>query len=172
MTYYPIPKGHLKTIFHESSTSLKLWFYVIYLFSVSKYGVSAKELERHLGVTYKTAHRMAVQLRKLMAQDNDKLSRIVEADETHYDGVNKRNRGSKRNTNFDKKKPITGAVERYGRVKAVVVPTASLNTSMSFLKAVLNNGAVLRADKSRIYNWVEHQSKGLYFKDGVITNAI
>ncbi|GAI69364.1 unnamed protein product, partial [marine sediment metagenome] len=47
------------TIFHKSSTSLKDWFYSLYLFSVSKNGVSAKELERQLGVTYKCAWRIA-----------------------------------------------------------------------------------------------------------------
>lgn len=54
------------TIFHKSSTSLKDWFYVIYLFSVARNGVSAKEVERHLGVTYKTAWRIARQVRSLM----------------------------------------------------------------------------------------------------------
>jgi len=51
------------TIFHKSSTSLKSWFYAIFLFSISKNGVSAKELERHLGVTYKCAWRMAHKIR-------------------------------------------------------------------------------------------------------------
>ena len=72
------------TIFHKSSTPLKLWFYGIFLFSASRNGVSAKELQRHLGVTYKTAWRMAQQIRKLMSQDTDKLSGIVEADETYW----------------------------------------------------------------------------------------
>jgi transposase len=54
------------TIFHKSDTSLKSWFYAIYLFSASKNGVSAKELERHLGVTYKTAWRIAKHIRLLM----------------------------------------------------------------------------------------------------------
>ncbi len=60
------------TIFRKSETSLWNWFYAIYLFSVSKNGVSAKELERHLGVTYKTAWRMCKQIRLLMEQDSDK----------------------------------------------------------------------------------------------------
>jgi transposase len=53
------------TIFHKSSTPLKKWFFAIYLFANSKNGVSAKELERQLGVTYKTAWRMAKQIRHL-----------------------------------------------------------------------------------------------------------
>ncbi len=61
------------TIFHKSSTSLKSWFFAIFLFSNSKNGVSAKELERHLGVTYKTAWRMAKQIRTLMKTGGLKL---------------------------------------------------------------------------------------------------
>src|ERR1700755_1825443 len=78
-----------KTIFHKSETPLTSWFYAIYLFSVSKNGVSAKEIERHLGVTYKTAHRMCRQIRKLMAGDNDFLAGEVEVDETYIGGHRK-----------------------------------------------------------------------------------
>src|SRR5476651_1961141 len=74
------------TIFHKSDTSLKKWFYAIYLFGVGKNGVSAKEIERHLGVTYKTAWRMAKQIRLMMQQNGNPLSGIVEADETYIGG--------------------------------------------------------------------------------------
>ena len=58
------------TIFHKSSTSLHLWFYAMYLMTSTRCGISAKQLERELGVTYKTAWRMAHLIRtKLMAQD-------------------------------------------------------------------------------------------------------
>lgn len=66
------------TIFHKSSTSLKDWFFAIYLFSISKNGVSAKELQRQLEVTYKTAWRMAKQIRKLFDEfDGDPLKGII-----------------------------------------------------------------------------------------------
>src|ERR1700688_4546581 len=54
------------TIFKDSRTSLQSWFYAIYLFVVTRHGVSGKELQRALGVTYKTAWRMGQQIRKLM----------------------------------------------------------------------------------------------------------
>lgn len=57
------------TIFHKSETKLTKWFFAIFLFSQSKNGVSAKEIERHLGVTYKTAWRIAKQIRLLMSED-------------------------------------------------------------------------------------------------------
>lgn len=81
------------TIFHKSDTDLKKWFYAIYLFSVSKNGVSAKELERHLGVTYKTAWRIAKQIRELFSQNKETLSNLIEVDETYYGGKHKDKRG-------------------------------------------------------------------------------
>jgi len=62
------------TIFHKSSTSLMLRFYAMYLMASTRCGVSAKHLERELGVTYKTAWRMANLIRNpLMTQDDDEL---------------------------------------------------------------------------------------------------
>ena len=55
------------TIFQDSRTSLQIWFYAVYLFVNTRHGVSGKELERTLGVTYKAAWRMGHQIRKLMA---------------------------------------------------------------------------------------------------------
>lgn len=52
------------TPFEKSRTSLQLWFYAIYLFTTTRHGVSGKELQRQLGVTYKTAWRMGHEIRK------------------------------------------------------------------------------------------------------------
>ena len=62
------------TIFHKSDTKLTDWFFAIYLISNSKNGVSATELQRHLGTTYKTAWRIGSKIRSLMKQDNEKLN--------------------------------------------------------------------------------------------------
>ena len=76
------------TIFHKSSTSLHLWFYAMYLMTSTRCGISAKQLERELGVTYKTAWRMFTLIRnELMTQDDDApLSGVVEMDETYVGG--------------------------------------------------------------------------------------
>ena len=75
------------TIFQKSTTSLHLWFYAMYLIASTRCGISAKQLERELGVTYKTAHRMFKQIRKLMGDDGDEpLSGDVEIDETSVRG--------------------------------------------------------------------------------------
>jgi len=75
------------TIFHKSDTPLTLWFFAIFLFANSKNGVSAKEIERHLGVTYKTAWRIAKQIRRLLGSGGEPLSGVVEIDETFIGGV-------------------------------------------------------------------------------------
>jgi transposase-like protein len=76
------------TIMHRSPTSLHLWFYAMYLMTSTRCAVSAKHLERELGVTYKVAWRMANKIRnELMTQDGEPpLSGDVEADETFFGG--------------------------------------------------------------------------------------
>src|SRR3954447_18528821 len=75
------------TIFHKSSTSLHLWFYAAYLMSSTRCGISAKQLEREIGVRYKTAWRMFKQIRTLLADDDEgPLSGDVEVDESWYGG--------------------------------------------------------------------------------------
>src|SRR2546421_12514358 len=60
------------TIFHGSGTSLHLWYYVMYLMTSTRCGISAKHIEREIGVTYKTAWRMCKEIRNyLMEQEDD-----------------------------------------------------------------------------------------------------
>jgi predicted RNA-binding Zn-ribbon protein involved in translation (DUF1610 family) len=54
-----------KTIFHKSRTKLTKWFYAIYLMDISNNNISAKELQKHLGVTYKTAWRIKNKIKNL-----------------------------------------------------------------------------------------------------------
>src|SRR4051794_40681031 len=77
------------TIFQDSRTSLLSWYYAIYLFIATRHGVSGKELQRQLGVTYKTAYRMGQQIRDLMAKADTftALRDHVEIDETIVGGV-------------------------------------------------------------------------------------
>jgi len=134
------------TIFRKSETSLWNWFYAIYLVSVAKNGISAKELERHLGVTYKTAWRMLNQIKKLMAEELE-LSGIVEADETYIGG--RRSQSEM----HDNKTPIVGIAEKRGLVKAKVLDgKASEARVMPFLKHNISPLSVLHTDKSRIYH--------------------
>src|SRR5947208_1967502 len=86
------------TIFHKSSTSLHLWFYAMYLMVSTRCGISAKQLERELGVTYKTAYRIAQKIRhELMAEDIEAFegSAPVEMDEMYVGGRRRGRKGSK-----------------------------------------------------------------------------
>ena len=85
--------------------------------STSKNGVSAKEIQRQTGVTYKTAWRMQRQIRLLMKPGNDPLKGTVEIDDTYVGGM----RPGKRGRGASGKTPILGMVERKGAVKASVV---------------------------------------------------
>src|SRR5712691_2290566 len=57
-----------ETVFQDTRTPLQVWFYAIYLFVTTRHGVSGKELQRTLGVTYKCAWRIGHQIRLLMAK--------------------------------------------------------------------------------------------------------
>ena len=74
------------TIYHKSSTSLRTWFHAIYLMASTRCGISAKQLERETGVTYKTAWRMFKQIRMMLDEDRDPFSGQVEADESFFGG--------------------------------------------------------------------------------------
>jgi transposase len=114
------------TIFHKSSTSLHLWFFAIHLMTSTRCGVSAKHLERELGVTYKTAWRMANLIRnKLMTEDQRKLSGYVEVDEASVDGKPGKhmNRTDAARYRERSRATVLAAVERGGRIKATVVPS-------------------------------------------------
>src|SRR5947199_6231226 len=82
------------TIFEDSATSLRLWFHAIFIMSQTRCGISAKQLQRELGVTYKTAWRMFNQIRKLLTDESDPpLRGTVEADEAYIGG--RRKQGTK-----------------------------------------------------------------------------
>ena len=57
------------TIMEHSSTPLRLWFYAMFLMASTRCGISAKQLERELGVTYKTTWRILKQIRSMLAED-------------------------------------------------------------------------------------------------------
>lgn len=133
------------TIFRKSETSLWNWFYAIFQFSVSKNGVSAKELERTLGVTYKTAWRMCKQIRLLMEQDNDKLDGDVEVDETYIGGRRKLSH------KFDNKSIVFGQVERNGRAKTVHVKTAGARILLPAIQDGVALTAQIYSDEWRSY---------------------
>src|SRR4051812_19673243 len=111
------------TIFHKSSTSLHLWFYAMYLMTSTRCGISAKQIERELGVTYKTAWRMLNLIRnQLMEQDGQLLSGEVEADETFIGGrVRAGENQEQREARERRRQRVLGVVERGGPVRVTII---------------------------------------------------
>lgn len=140
------------TIFHKSDTPLTDWFYALFIFSNAKSGISAKELERQLGVTYKCAWRMLKKIREALSQDSDKLDGTVEMDVAYFGG---KGDAGKNNENLSKvmkmKAAVMGAVSRGGKVRLKVVPDASAMTIQAFLARNVASTARLITDDAFTY---------------------
>src|ERR1700731_437498 len=105
------------TIFEKSTTSLRLWFYAMYLMGSTRCGVSAKQIQRETGVTYKTAWRMFKQIRKLMGEEiqlGGPESGGVEMDEVYVGGRRKHESGQMLGGDKSHMTTATGIVERKG----------------------------------------------------------
>lgn len=108
------------TILHKSPTPLRLWLHAIFLMASTRCGISAAQLQREIGVTYKTAWRMFTQIRKLLNEGNIPLSGQIEVDETYIGGK----RPGKRGRGATGKTIAIGMIERKG--KAIVQVTADV----------------------------------------------
>lgn len=159
------------TIFHKSTTSLQLWFWAIYLIGSSKCGISAKQLGREIGVTYKTAHRMLKQIRTLLGQDDGpNLSGDVEVDETFMTGrmraSDRRKReqaGIHKNTPkhfMDKGKMVVAAVERNGQVRAGVASDRSRPTLHAKIREFVLPESMIFTDEWALYAGIDREYKG------------
>lgn len=133
------------TIFQDSRTSLQSWFYAIYLFVATRNGVSAKELERTLGVTYKTAWRMGQQIRQLMDKaDGDAILRgHVELDEAYVGG----HRPGKRGRGAAGKTIVMGLKERGGKLETAVIPDVKKDTLRNVVLENVEKGTVVSTDE-------------------------
>ncbi|MFN0115620.1 MAG: IS1595 family transposase [Paracoccaceae bacterium] len=153
------------TVFQDTRTPLQVWFYAIYLFVTTRHGVSGKELQRQLGVTYKTAWRMGHMIREQMEKSDfaGLLSGHVEADETFVGG----RRPGKRGRGAGGKTVVMGIKERGGPVVATVVPNAKTES----LRAVVNEhvapGTYVSTDEWAAYGLL----KGDGFGHGAVKHS-
>ncbi len=138
------------TILEKSSTSLRSWFYAMFLMANTRTGISAKQLERELGVTYKTAWRMFTQIRKLMVQSpNQVLLGAIEADETYIGGK----RPGKHGRGAAGKTIVAGIVERGGKAIAQVVPDVKAKTLLPIIQEhiPITEGTIIYTDEMLSY---------------------
>ena len=158
------------TIFHKSTTSLQLWFWAIYLISSSKCGISAKQLGREMGVTYKTAWRMLKQIRELLEQDGGPLSGDVEVDESFLTGrlreSDRRRRQKEGVSPFTPgyiEKPgkmVVAAVERHGRVRASVAPDRGKPTLHAKIREFVLPESMIFTDEHALYIGIDREYRG------------
>lgn len=174
------------TIFQDSRTSLQTWFYVVFLFTTTRHGVSGKEIQRQTGVTYKTAYRMGQQIRKHMAAiDGDTPiggeGQIVEIDEAYVGGEDTNGVGLHR----ENKTVVLGMIERGEGGEAIikVIPDSRMATMHEAIEANVAKGSEIHADMHQSYNHLDKKGYGLrrinkaqlnayVTKDGVTVNAV
>lgn len=145
------------TIYHKSSTALRTWFHAIFLFACSKNGVSAKELQRQTGVTYKTAWRIGHQVRvAIKTSSGSILSGVVEADETYIGGkahnMHKSVRAKRIKTRgVWGKMAVAGVVQRGGDLRAAVDDSTGSSTIIPFIVANVEPGSTVCSDEHAAY---------------------
>jgi transposase-like protein len=171
------------TPFDRTRTSLRDWFFVMFLFCSSRHGVAAKEVERQIGVTYKTAWRMCDRIRKYMT-DIDGFSplggegKTVEIDETLIGG---KRTGKGRGRHLEGKTVVLGMVERGGELVTQIVPNQKSATLVPVIKASVEEGTAVHTDGLHSYKvlkehgfthaYVDH-NRGEYVRGDCHTQTI
>jgi hypothetical protein len=167
------------TPFESTRTPLTDWFYVMFLFCASRNGVAAKEVQRQLGVTYKTAWRMCNLIRNYMGYvDGDYPiggpGKTVEADETFI--------GGKDELGKDDKAIVLGMVERGGDVVTRVVQARTKDHLIPHIVKFVKPGSKINTDEASNFKllkerygfdheMVDHSAKE-YVRGDVHTNSI
>ena len=162
------------TVFEDTHIPLNKWMQAIYLLCSSKKGISAHQLHRMLGITYKSAWFMAHRLRYAMTQTPlvEKLNGVVEADETYVGGkfkfrnYKKNEDGSytttpgRRGFRGENKIPVVALVERGGRVRAFPMPRVTAENVQEAIIENCHQDAVLMTDESSLYTVIGKQMAG------------
>lgn len=170
------------TVFEDSRIPLRHWCYAFWRASTSKKGVSALEIHRQTGLSYKSALFMLHRIRYAMTDSVTRpLTGTIEVDETYiggkprYKGVSKQGRGTK-------KTPVVALVQRGGKVKTQHVADVTAKTLGKFMRANVDRRARIITDENPSYNRVGKPFKGghetvnhgrkEYVRGDVTTNTI
>lgn len=161
------------TLFHDSKLPLWKWFLAVYLMVESKKGISANQLKRMLGVSYKTAWYLAHRIRSAMEEEGELLRGIIEADETWVGGESHkpgRTRKEASRDRFDNKALVLGAVARGGEVRLRLEKDGKRQTVHRFIADhVADDANAIYTDSFRSYRgiadadtrheWVDHHAE-------------
>lgn len=177
------------TVFERSKISLNKWVLASHLMAASKKGMSAHQLHRMLGITYKSAWFMAHRIREAMREDHGTSApmggegKFVEADETYVGGKETNKHRSKRNSkNIGGmgKEIVFSLVERNGRVRSQHVPSVTAKTLRPILVAQLDAKTFLMTDDAGQYRHMHedfahetvNHGAGEYVRGEAHTNTI
>jgi transposase-like protein len=175
------------TVFERSKVPLTKWWMAAHMLNAGKNGVSAHEIHRTIGVTYKTAWFMMHRLREAMKELNPSPmggeGKTVQADETYYGNSSKRAKGYKKGHSH--KEQVVALVEPHGRVRAAHMKKATTVGVREFLVTNVHRTTELHTDESKLYvntgkEFAAHKTvchgshqDGYYVgDDGQTTNAV
>lgn len=175
-----------ETIFEKSTTPLLYWFWAIYMFTTTRNGVAAKELERQFNICYKTALRMAPQIKILIGSRTQKvMTGIIEADETFLGmkvkNMHKHKRDELRNLTRENKTIVLGMLERGGELITEVIPDTFGGTIKPILKERIAPESILVTDggmayrgihKDNIKHYIVNHEKDEYVRGILHTNSL
>jgi transposase-like protein len=140
------------TIFEDSKVPLNKWLLAFRLMASSKKGISAHQLHRSLGVTYKTAWFMAHRIREAMTPANPEPlggpGKVIESDEAFVGGFKKKRLSGK----VAPKKKVVTLVERGGRARSFHITHITHKNVRHALVTSAHRSSVLMTDDARFYN--------------------
>ncbi len=149
------------TVLEDSNIPLSKWVIAIHLLCASKKGMSAHQLHRMLGISYKWAWFMCQRIRyAMMTQPTEKLRGIVEVDET-YIGGKISNRLAKQGTGRGtiNKIPVVSLIERKGEIRSFPMPKLTLRNLRELMSREISRSATLMTDDLPTYRHLSRRFK-------------
>ncbi len=139
------------TIFHDSHLPLTKWFFVTYLMTESRKGISANQVKRMLGISYKTAWYLCHRIRAAMTEAEHKLTGTVEVDETYIGGKRK---GKGHRDKLVNKTAVIGIRERDGHLHFIKADLVNQGTVYDIIARNVDTTVdVIMTDESKLYNF-------------------